>query len=264
MNKQRGDLVGPLELKLFQTRSLVFDCGLMSLSLGYAEEEKKFWISIHSTSLACFERLSCIFNGPCIRSVIAWTEPVKEELRQELFDMNLVSKIASRWAKIWGGVDDLFTLSYDAYKIDDDLMISEAGVVTGVMRAITLDESPLSYRTNPDLYRKLWEKQIETRNLQTHAFVFILTPVSESRGYPIHIGYENTGSATPEVLPCIREIAESKLSSGWLLPPVTAITSIGCNSTSILTISTSSFRGFTHGIASQVIFSALKSYKYQW
>ena len=174
----------------------------------YDEEEKKFWISIHSTSPACFDRLSRIFNGPCIRSVISWTEPVKEELRRELFDSNLVTKIAMRWVKIWGGVDDLFTLSYDACKIDEDLSINEAGVVTGVMRSIILDESPLSYRTNPDLYRKLWEKQIETRNLQTHAFVFILTPVSESRGYPIHVRYENTGSATPDVLRCIREIPQ--------------------------------------------------------
>ena len=117
--------------------------------------------------------------------------------------------MAQRWLRIWRcNSSDVFTLSYDACKLDEDLIINEKGCVTGCMNEVQLTSPPLAYRTNSELYRRLWEQQIASKNLITHAFVFMLTPVTEDRGYVIHVEYANTGSATPQVLRCIKEIPE--------------------------------------------------------
>ena len=46
------------------------------------------------------------------------------------------------------------------------------------------------------------------KNLITHAFVFMLNPVSTDRGYPIHVIFTNTGCANDQVLRCIERIPE--------------------------------------------------------
>ena len=172
----------------------------------YPGDVRSFWILIYTTSPHVFKLLTEMMNGPSLSTMKKWMNAEKNALKNELFNLEHVTDIASRWINKWGGTDDIFTLSYDACKIDEDLVIDEHGRVTGTMHPVVLEADPIEYKTNTALYQKLWEEQISRKNLATHAFVFILTPVSTAKGFPIHILYTNTGSATDLVFNCIHEI----------------------------------------------------------
>ena len=130
----------------------------------------------------------------------------KEIIRDESFKLESIAGIVSRWRRKWGDSAAVFTLSYDACKLDEDLVINQDGHVSGVLTKVELDAAPIEYKLNPLLYQKLWEQQIAKKNLITHAFVFMLNPVSEARGFPVHVVFSNSGSANEQVMRCIREI----------------------------------------------------------
>ena len=105
-------------------------------------------------------------------------------------------QLAQRWLRIWRcNPSDVFTLPYDACKLDEDLVINEKGCATGCMNEVQLTSPSLASRSNTEPYRRLWEQQIASKNLITHAFLFLLTPVTEDRGYVIHVEHANIGSA---------------------------------------------------------------------
>ena len=85
-------------------------------------------------------------------------------------------------------------------------MIHDDGRVAGTLNDVKLTVDPIEYKLDPSLYASLWEEQILEKNLITHAFVFIVTPVDERKGFPVHCVLANTGSATQQVLYCIREL----------------------------------------------------------
>ena len=173
----------------------------------YPLDVRQFWVSLHALSPYTCHYLSKLLDGPCQRSITSWLSEVKRGLREELFQFDAVGKIASRWIQKWGHCsDDVFTLSFDACKLDEDLVIHDDGTVTGTLAPVVLQASPLDYKLNAKLYQALWEQQISGKNLITHAFVFMLTPVDERKGYPIHVVLTNTGSATDAVFRCIREL----------------------------------------------------------
>ena len=176
------------------------------LSQPYPSDIRSFWILIYTTSPHVFRHLTEMMHGPSLSTMKKWLKVEKDALKKELFNLEHVTDIVKRWINKWEGTDDVFTLSYDACKIDEDLAIDEHGRVTGTMQPVELEADPIEYKTNTALYQKLWEEQISKKNLATHAFVFILTPVSTAKGFPIHILYANTGSATDQVFKCIQEI----------------------------------------------------------
>ena len=172
----------------------------------YPKDVKSFWMQIYSVSPCCFEHVSWMLNGPCDATVKSWMRAKKEIIRDELFKLESISGIVSRWRRKWGDGTAVFTLSYDACKLDEDLVINQDGDVSGVLTKVELDAAAIEYKRNPLLYQKLWEQQIAKKNLITHAFVFMLNPVSDARGFPVHVVFSNSGSANDHVLRCIRDI----------------------------------------------------------
>ena len=172
----------------------------------YPRDIRSFWIRIYTMSPYVFEHLTELAKGPSLSTMKQWMKVEKDALKNELFNLEHVTDIVRRWLDKWGGTDNIFTLSYDACKIDEDLSIDEQGRVTGTLNPVKLEAEAVEYKTNTALYQKLWEEQISKKNLVTHAFVFMLTPVTTAKGFPIHVLYTNTGSATDLVFKCIREI----------------------------------------------------------
>ena len=176
-------------------------------NVPYPDDVRHFWLMINSISPACCDYLSRLMRGPCRRTVTRWMSKEKADLKAELFDLQAVGRIVDRWKKKWGDCTrSVFTLSYDACKLDEDLVIHDDGRVTGTINVVNLDVPAIEYKLDPSLYASLWEEQILQKNLITHAFVFILTPVDERKGFPVHCVLANTGSATQQVLHCIREL----------------------------------------------------------
>ena len=172
----------------------------------YQPDIKWFWMKLFSISPYAFKHFTDMIGGPSLNTIKGWMRKEKRVLRKELFELDNVTAIVLKWIEKWGHTDDVYTLSYDACKLDEDLRIDEKGRVTGTLEAISLAAPPVEYKLNYEMYRNLWERQIEQKNLITHAFVFMLTPVSEARGYPIHVVFSNTGSANEKVFKCIQEI----------------------------------------------------------
>ena len=176
------------------------------VSRRYPKDVKNFWMQVYSVSPCCFDHVSWLMNGPCHATVKSWMRVKKDVIRNELFNLESVTKIVNRWRRKWNGKTYAFTLSYDACKLDEDLVINQDGQVSGVLQQVTLDVPPIQYKLNPLLYQKLWEQQVLNKNLITHAFVFMLNPVSDARGFPVHAVFSNSGSANEQVTRCIREI----------------------------------------------------------
>ena len=171
----------------------------------YCDDVKQFWKRVYAGSPQSFCMLSMMFDGPSYSTVREWIKAEKVTLKAEITDIGKVVDIAKRWvAKHEKGV--CYTLSYDACKIDEDIMINEKGNVKGVVTNVELPHEPERYKYEPALLQALWEEQILQKNLITHAFVFMLNPISTDRGYPIHVIFTNTGSANDQVLECIRQI----------------------------------------------------------
>ena len=177
-----------------------------AVSKRYPRDVKNFWMEVYSVSPSCFDHMSWLMNGPCRTTVKSWMRAKKEVIRNELLNLESITEIADRWSRKWGGKTGAFTLSYDACKLDEDLVINQNGQVSGVVASVTLDVAPVEYKLNPLLYQKIWEQQIINKNLITHAFVFMLNPVSNARGFPVHVVFSNSGSANEQVMHCIREI----------------------------------------------------------
>ena len=176
------------------------------VSRRYPKDVKSFWMQVYSVSPCCSNHISWMLNGPCDTTVKSWMRAKREIIRDELFKLESITGIVSRWRRKWGDSAAVFTLSYDACKLDEDLVINQDGHVSGVLTKVELDAAPIDYKLNPLLYQKLWEQQIAKKNLITHAFVFMLNPVSEARGFPVHVVFSNSGSANEQVMRCTREI----------------------------------------------------------
>ena len=175
-------------------------------SRRYPEEIKVFWMSVYAISPQCFEYISSALSGPCRTTMKLWTRTEKEILHEELTNLQSVTKIAARWVEKWGPNVSYFTLSYDACKLDEDLVIDHQGRVRGVLSPVKLDATPEEYKADPRHYQKLWEQQVVAKNLVTHSFVFMLNPISTQKGYPVHVVFSNSGSANDQVMRCITEI----------------------------------------------------------
>ena len=180
----------------------------------YPKNVRSFWMRVFSCSPQGFRAVSKMFGGPALSTIHSWMKQTKSTLRSEMLDITKVAVIAKRWVKKYKGKEMRYTLSYDACKLDEDIVINEKGEVKGVLREFKLQHEPRQYRDDPSLFQSLWEKQIAEKNLITHAFVFVLNPVSTDRGYPIHVVFANTGCATDQVLFCIQRIPEILAGAG--------------------------------------------------
>ena len=180
----------------------------------YPKDVRLFWMRVFSCSPHCFSTVSQMFGGPALSTIRSWMKERKSKLRTEIQDINKVAEIAKRWVKKYGGQEILYTLSYDACKVDEDITINEKGEVKGVVREIRLQHDAYQYKDDPSLFQALWDQQLVEKNLITHAFVFVLNPISTDRGYPIHVVFANTGCATDQVLFCIQRIPEILAEAG--------------------------------------------------
>ena len=203
----------PLHVQFVEKEKQPLIYRVLDFSMGacrkvpYPDDVRHFWLMINSLSPICCDYLSRLMMGPCRRTVNGWMNKEKTDLKAELFDFQAVGRIVDRWKKKWGDcTGSVFTLSYDACKLDEDLVIHDDGRVAGTLNDVELNVPPIEYKLDPSLYASLWEEQIREKNLITHAFVFILTPVDERKGFPVHCVLTNTGSATQQVLHCIREL----------------------------------------------------------
>ena len=174
----------------------------------YSNDVRHFWTRVFACSPQSFSMLSQMFNGPAYSTLQSWIKAEKVELKAEIMDVEKVALIAKRWVAKYETPGMSYTLSYDACKIDEDIMINEKGQVKGLLTRVELSHAPQQYKYEPALLQALWEEQIIQKNLITHAFVFMLNPISTDRGYPIHVLFTNTGSANDQVLHCIQRIPE--------------------------------------------------------
>ena len=131
----------------------------------YPKDAKNFWMQIYSVSPCCFNHVSWLLNGPCDATVKSWMRAKKEIIRDELFKLESIAGIVSRWRRKWGDSTAVFTLSYDACKLDEDLVINQDGHVSGVLTKVELECPAIEYKLNPLLYQKLWEQQVLNKNL---------------------------------------------------------------------------------------------------
>lgn len=180
----------------------------------YPKNVRSFWMRVFSCSPQCFRTVSQMFGGPALSTIHSWMKQTKSTLRSEMLDLTKVAVIAKRWVEKYRGKEMQYTLSYDACKLDEDIVINEKGEVKGVLREFRLQHEPRQYRDDPSLFQSLWNQQIAEKNMITHAFVFVLNPISTDRGYPIHVVFANTGCATDQVLFCIQRIPEILAEAG--------------------------------------------------
>ena len=180
----------------------------------YTIKARLFWTRVFACSPQCFSMLSQMIHGPSSSTIHAWMKDIKAELKAEITNIDKVAQIAQRWLTKYATKDVMFTLSYDACKVDESISVNEKGHVKGLVNPVQLQHDPRQYKLDPTLFQSLWEEQIAQKNLITHVFVFMLNPISTERGYPIHVVFTNTGSATPQVLSCIQTIPEILSRSG--------------------------------------------------
>lgn len=174
-----------------------------NLNLGhhkaYDDKMKAFWIHEFLMGSKSFEFHKKIFQGPSINSIKKWMKEYDVPHFQEFLDIKNIEKIYLFWKSLYKieGLDA--TLSVDAMKVDEDLILEKKGKITGVVRPIILKHSPDEYRRNFRLYRELWCENYKANNIIGGMFVFILCPHSSTPSFPIHVYLSNNGCANNDV-----------------------------------------------------------------
>ena len=151
----------------------------------YPSDIRSFWIRIYTMSPYAFGHLTEVRNGTSLSAIKQWMKVEEGVLKNELLNPEHGTDIVRRWLDKWGGTDNIFTPSYDACKIDEDLPIGEQGRVVGTVKPVRLETEAVEYKTNMAFYQKLCEEQITKKKLVIHAVVFMLTPVSTAKRFPI-------------------------------------------------------------------------------
>ena len=84
--------------------------------------------------------------------------------------------------------DTVFSLSCDATKCDEDLVIARDKIF-GVLGELQLEHPWESYVEEKELYEALWNQLVQDKKLITHIFVFKLSPLCAKRPFTIHFRF---------------------------------------------------------------------------
>ena len=182
----------------------------------YSSSSKTFWIRLMLYSRKAYSMMKSYLNGPSESTINLWTkETTNIPNCNQLEDLSQINETFLFWTNKLGiSIDDCFTLSIDAAKVDENLSITSDGIIGGTMKPIELKRSPEDYRNNSELYNNLWNKLLEEKMLITHIFVFLLCPISSKRAFPIFIQFSNSGAATNSITNNLDTIINQLKSNG--------------------------------------------------
>ena len=173
----------------------------------YDNTMKSFWINEYLFGRKSYKWHQQLFQGPTIKTIKNWIKMEKEISFQEFLHLENLEKIIYFWKNIYDFGSINATLSIDALKVDEDLVIKWDGTVIGTIQEIHLDE-PDRFRKDFILYKNLWKENLENGNIVAGMFVFLLCPHNKIHGFPIHVYTSKSGSADNNIDKKITQIIE--------------------------------------------------------
>ena len=165
----------------------------------YNEITKAFWIQEFLIGRKSYEYHRKLFNGPSINSVKKWMKELDIPKFEEFLEIQNLEKIINFWKNIYGFSTTAASLSIDAMKIDEDLILKSSREIIGLVNPINLEYNPDDYRKNIELYRNLWNKNYVSNNVVGGMFIFTICPHSRIPSFPVHVYLSCNGFANKTV-----------------------------------------------------------------
>lgn len=172
----------------------------------YSDESRAFWMVISMYDDRCRRYLRGLIGGPTKSSVQRWMTDSSVDT-SAFYDRSRAVDNVEMWIErfeIPRGT--VFSLSCDAAKCDEDLVIGE-DFVEGVVGELKVHDAKKYF--NHAEYQKLWNDLLHKKQLISHVFVFMMSPLSMKKAFPVYIEFTNTGSANDSIQESISAIIES-------------------------------------------------------
>ena len=200
--------------------SVILNDSMSNLGLGngkrYSDASKTFWMRLRMYSRKAFSMIKNYLEGPSDSTVDLWINKNNDFPRcSDLENIDQVYTTFLFWKNKLNISDETnFSISIDAAKVDENLSIKYNGDVGGTIDRYELQNDPIHYLNDPELYRRLWEELLNQKKLITHIFVILMCPIATQRGFPIYIKFTNSGSATENVTNDLDQIIFLLISNG--------------------------------------------------
>ena len=178
----------------------------------YLLKEKDFWENMYMFGKKPFCYLSSYMNGPCVTSVKQWIKDIDCPSFDEMVNIKKVKNIIQWWIQC--KIPKFVNISVDALKVDEDLYITSKGEVIGAVDANPILQSLRkielnALKTDPSIYLKIWNKNLENENIASGLFIVIACPLDETNGFPVHLIVNKNGSANDKIDERVKMVAEA-------------------------------------------------------
>lgn len=170
---------------------------------SYDTKSMSYWTQQYNDlSVRLFEKRSHEMYGPSRSAVESWISKTDIYPMSFFSDKKKISIIAQWWKRILG-LDQINTvISFDACKIDEDLVIDSKGRVEGILNEgfQYLNEDKTTYKKNLKLYDEIVELLARQNLFISNVFIVSICPLECKKCFPIYIEYTNSGSASDDLI----------------------------------------------------------------
>lgn len=189
----------------------------------YPEEIKHYWLHLANTmTYSDFLEFSKRINGPAMSTIRNWRYNLKNNICvDELQSILKIKNVIQFWKKVYNLQDGTTgILSVDAFKVDEDVVISDLGIIAGIIKGENEDmllEHPPEFYTNVPVYENLVQDLLRKNMIITNCFIYLFNPLTACKSFPLMFEFSNNGFSTAETINNIEiiktELLESNLTT---------------------------------------------------
>ena len=146
-------------------------------------------------------------KGPSTSTIYHWIQNEKFPHFEEFRNVENTKYIIDFWKNLYEFDNLKCILSIDAMKLDEDLYIDHKGVIDGVVDK-NLVHIPENIRGDFIMYSKIFNIQVQRKNIVNSIFIATLCPLCSIKSFPLHIYLSSSSSASNYILNFIETIPD--------------------------------------------------------
>lgn len=180
---------------------------LFSTHKLYDENVKNFWIQEFLFGRKSYNYHRSLLHGPSISTIYRWLEIIDFPRFETFRQIKNIPIILSFWKRLYNFDSLACSISMDAMKVDEDLVINHDGTVKGVIPKMKV-KNPIMYYRNQKNYFSLYKSCVQNNKLISSMFIISVCPLSNIHSFPIFVYLSHKGNADENFLSILNQILD--------------------------------------------------------